>query len=87
MRYNEGATRVILAVDNNRGYAADQIEQTMTLQDLMARLEEAIEMFGPDALIVTHDAGNGYGASYGGINTYADTFTEIEGDEDEEEVL
>ncbi|WP_109210591.1 MULTISPECIES: hypothetical protein [Microbacterium] len=75
--------RVLLAVESNRGYAPDQITDSMTLRDLLNAVEQAIEEYGEDAMVVTHDGGNRYGANYGAISIYADTFTAVETDEDE----
>lgn len=75
MPYTEVETdRVLLAVDNNRGYSADQIQESMTLRDLLHAVEDAIEKYGEDVMVVTHDNANRYGANYGGISIYADTF-------------
>lgn len=73
---------VTLAINGNQGYAADQVENTMTLGDLLSAVKNAIEDFGPDTRVVTHDGGNPYGANYGSIDPYEDTFTPLEDDED-----
>lgn len=72
------AEQVLLAVDNNRGYAPDQITDSMTLRDLLNAVEQAIADFGEDAMVVTLDGGNRYGANFGAISIYADTFTAVE---------
>ena len=64
---------VILAVADAQGYSPRQVRNTMTLYDLQCALEDAIERFGPDARIVT-DNGDRYGATFGGIDPYRDTF-------------
>lgn len=66
--------RVILKVKDRQGYSPEQVTQTMALHDLHRAIEQAIEDFGPDTLIVT-DNGDRYGATFGGIDPYADTFT------------
>lgn len=71
---NESITTVILAVSDGQGYSADQVRDTMTLGDLFRAVEEAMELYGEDARIVT-DNGDRYGATFGGIDTYRDTFT------------
>jgi hypothetical protein len=78
--------RVILKVTDRQGYSPDQVTSTMTLRDLHRAIEQAIEDFGPDVLIVT-DNGDRYGATFGGIDPYADTFTAVEQDEAEEAYL
>ncbi|QDK02562.1 hypothetical protein PP304_gp123 [Gordonia phage Phendrix] len=75
-------TYAILNVSANRGYAADQAESRMTLGDLLAAVENAIGDFGEDAIVVTHDKDNRYGASWGKISAY-ETFAF--GDDDEED--
>ena len=60
-------TRVTLEITNNQGYAPDQVTHTITLGDLQEILTEAINSYGEDAQIITHDGGNKYGANYGGI--------------------
>ena len=75
MPYTEVETdRVILAVENNRGYSEDQIDNSMTLRDLLRAVEDAIAKYGEDVMVVTCDSGNRYGANYGAISVYEDTF-------------
>lgn len=64
--------RVILAVDNNRGYGPEQVPTSMTLADLLALVETAIDEHGEDALVVTKDSGNRYGANWGAVSSYED---------------
>lgn len=73
-------TRAILEISSNEGYSADQVPTALTLGQLMDLLDEAIESYGEDAIIVTRDAGNRYGARWGKI--YADP---IETQDDREE--
>ncbi|AKF14337.1 hypothetical protein SEA_VINCENZO_75 [Mycobacterium phage Vincenzo] len=56
---------VIMATDNNQGYAADQVSTDMTLADLLAAVQEAIDTYGEDAKVVTKDSGQRYGANFG----------------------
>ena len=79
------SNQVILSISNNEGYAADQVRDSMTLVDLRRAIDEAIENFGPDAMIVTEETGNMRGARFGSISTYEDTFSAVEGDEDDED--
>ena len=73
---------VILAISDCQGYSPRQVRDTMTLYDLKRAIEDAMERYGEDALIVT-DNGDRYGATFGGIDPYRDTFTSP--DEGEEE--
>lgn len=79
------ADKVLLSVSNNEGYAADQIDNSMTLRDLYQAIEEAMETYGEDCMIVTKDTGNRYGANFGKIDIYEDTFRSVHGDDDEDE--
>lgn len=76
---------VILAVNDGQGYSADQVRDTMTLYDLKRAIEEAIEIYGEDARIVT-DNGDRYGATFGGIDPYRDTFTPARPEDEDEDV-
>ncbi|QWY84438.1 hypothetical protein SEA_KNOCKER_97 [Mycobacterium phage Knocker] len=74
---------VQMSVDNNQGYAPDQVNPSTTLADLRDAIEDAIEEFGEDALIVTKDTGNRYGARFGRLDGYGDMFTDPEADNDD----
>ena len=73
---------VTMNVTNNQGYGPDQVETRMTLADLLVEVENAIGDFGEDAIVVTHESGNRYGASWGKVSTY-NTFQQAEDNEDE----
>ena len=62
--------KLILTVYPNRGYSAEQVEG-VSLADMAQMIADAIEEYGEDAELVTFDASNGRGASYGCINEYA----------------
>ena len=79
------ARRVVLAVDNNQGYAADQVETRMTLGDLLATIEQAVADFGEDALVVTRDTGNRYGANWGRLDQWAEVADADDEDGDSDE--
>ena len=65
--------KVIIEV-HRKGYATDQIDNTMTVRDLI----EMLEQFEPDALVYTsHDSGY----TFGGINHW--DFDEVEEEEDD----
>lgn len=79
-------TNVVMTIEDRQGYspsqAVEHAGQAMTLGTLLALVEEAIEEHGEDAAVVT-DNGDRYGARFGVVDTYRDTFVVI--DEDEEE--
>lgn len=66
---------VKMAITPNAGYSPDQAENDITLGDLLSAVEDAIERFGEEAKVVTIDAGNRYGASWGHISDWEDMFT------------
>lgn len=72
--------RVVLTVDNNRGYSANQVPTSFTLADLRSLVEVAIDEHGGDAVVVTNDPSNRM-AGWGAIDPYAD----IEASEDEDD--
>ena len=79
-------TILLLAVEDRQGYSPSQIVErvdVMTLYTLRQLVEDAIELYGEDAQIVT-DNGDRYGARFGVLDTYRDTFIPAEADEDEE---
>lgn len=77
---------VIMAIADRQGYSPEQVTNTMTLYDLHRAIEQAMEEFGEDALVVT-DNGDRYGATFGGVDSYRDLFTAAREDEDEEAYL
>ena len=52
-------------IESNLGYSADQIGSPMSLSDLLAAVEDAIENYGEDAQVVLHQVNNRYGANFG----------------------
>ena len=60
------ATRVTLPIDDNQGYGPEQIDTIVTLRDMLEGIQEAIEEFGEDAVVVL-DNGQRYGARYGRV--------------------
>ena len=81
---NDNTKTVILAVNDGQGYSANQVRDTMTLYDLHRAIEEAMEIYGEDARIVT-DNGDRYGATFGGIDPYRDTFTAAFTEDDDDD--
>lgn len=78
--------QVLLSISNNEGYAPDQIHTKMTLGELFQQVQEAIDMFGEDALIVTAETGNQRGARFGSLSSaYGDLFTDADPDGDDDE--
>lgn len=80
---NNTKNRVILNISDNEGYSPDQIDDTITLGDLVAALEEAIEQYGEDARVILNN-GQRYGAKYGSIRPYSNLFEREDEDEDED---
>lgn len=79
--------KLLLDVSPNQGYAADQIEQKLTLGELLEAVKNAISEYGEDAEIVTNDVTNARGAKYGYICQHWGEveFRDPEEDEDDEE--
>ena len=59
----------------NRGYTAGQIDNKMTLGDLLAAVQEAVDEWGEDAELVLHQTNNGRGANYGALAATYDLFS------------
>lgn len=76
--------RIKMNISPNQGYAPDQIENPISLADLLEQVEQAIMEWGEDAIVVTRDASNRYGASYGNLAEGFDLFESAD-DNDEEE--
>ncbi|WAB10112.1 hypothetical protein SEA_GRAVAILLIA_2 [Mycobacterium phage Gravaillia] len=74
--------KVLLNHTGNRGYGADQVTGIITLADLRAAVDEAIEEWGEDAEVVTYQTNNGRGANYGTLDDAAELFTAAEDDDD-----
>jgi hypothetical protein len=62
------ARTVLISIDDNRGYSPEQIETKVTLADMLASVQEAIEQFGEDAKVVLFN-GQQYGAGFGRFQT------------------
>lgn len=60
------ASQVLLNISDNQGYAPDQISTNFTLARLREEVEQAIDVYGADAVIVLNN-GQRYGATYGSI--------------------
>lgn len=60
------AKTVLLGVNDNQGYAPDQIQTEVTLASLLASVQEAIEEYGEDAKVVVAN-GQRYGAGFGSL--------------------
>jgi hypothetical protein len=59
-------TRLVLPIEDNLGYAAEQIETNVTLNELLEAIQEAIQEHGGEAVVVL-DNGQRYGAQFGRI--------------------
>jgi hypothetical protein len=64
-------TRVLLPASTNQGYGPEQISTGATLGELLEALEDAVERYGADALVVL-DQGQRYGAGYGYLPRHGD---------------
>lgn len=77
---------LVLAIEDNQGYsprqAVQRAGQAMTLGELLLLVEQAVDAYGEDAVLVT-DNGDRYGARYGVIDTYRDTFVPATDEDDE----
>ena len=83
---NNQATKIVtLPIHPNSGYNAEQVSSRMTLADLAEMIQDAIEKFGEDSVVVTHDLGNRYGANFGRIDQFQDIELVENDDEDGEE--
>lgn len=73
------ASQVLLNISDNQGYAPDQISTNFTLARLLEEVEQAIEVYGADSVIVLNN-GQRYGATYGSIidSPSADLFYSLE---------
>ncbi|QDF16017.1 hypothetical protein H3N89_gp52 [Microbacterium phage MonChoix] len=60
------AKTVLLGVNDNEGYAPDQIRTEVTLADLLAAVQDAITEHGEDAKVVVSN-GQRYGAGFGSL--------------------
>lgn len=74
--------RVQMNVESNLGYAAGQIDRTITLANLLEQVQDAIELWGEDAEVILHQTNNRYGANYGKLAAY-DLFSSSD-DQDED---
>lgn len=72
----EPQTRILLAIDDNTGYAPSQVHTDLTLGELIASLQEAAEEYGDDALVILNN-GQRYGASFGAFRTMDGEITDI----------
>jgi hypothetical protein len=59
--------RVLMNHQGNLGYGPDQINNPITLNDLLEQIEEAIAEWGGDAEVVAYQTNNGHGANYGSM--------------------
>jgi len=73
----------VLRISNNQGYAADQVTNGVTLGDLLEQIQDAVDQYGDDTLVVTKDFGNRYGANWGSLPRF-DGVT-LNGDDEDEE--
>ncbi|MGX1792277.1 hypothetical protein ACWIDW_04965 [Microbacterium sp. NPDC055312] len=76
------ASQVLLNISDNGGYSPDQINTSFTLGRLLEEVEQAIEVYGADSVIVLNN-GQRYGATYGSIidSEFGDLFYSPEEEE------
>ena len=55
----------------------------MTLADLLEAVQEAIDTYGAEATVVTHDSGNRYGANFGRLDQWGELFADADADPDD----
>jgi hypothetical protein len=84
MARGEG-TRVLMAHQGNLGYAPDQIETSVTLADLLEKVQEAVDEHGEDAVVVLQQTNNGHGANYGKLYSGYGLFEAVEEEFDEDD--
>jgi len=70
-----GRETVLLQVFPNAGYRPAQVGTSVTLADLLAEVQEAIETYGEDALVVTRND-QSRGALYGKVASVGHMFRE-----------
>jgi hypothetical protein len=76
------AQHIILNINDNQGYSPEQVVgSTITLQDLLEAVEQAIADKGGDTKVVLSN-GQRYGAQYGTISQWDNIFAEQDQDED-----
>lgn len=78
----ETETRVVLPLNNNQGYDADQINTDTTLGELHHALTTALNDHGPDVIVVTRDEAQEYGAKWGQVVLEWGTLETVEVDAD-----
>lgn len=75
--------RVLMSHQGHLGYGADQIENPITLGELLEAVQDAVSDWGEDAEVVVQETNNGHGANYGRLYRQMDLFSLAEEDEDE----
>jgi hypothetical protein len=60
--------KVLMNHQGNLGYSAEQIEQSMTLAELLEAVTDAIDQWGDDAEVVMFQTNNGNGANFGKLH-------------------
>lgn len=72
-------------INARTGYTADQVVRgsgAVTLADLLVEIEQAIDEWGDDCMVVTYDETNRFGAPYGKVLLH-DLFDKMDDEEDE----
>ncbi len=76
-------TTVRMNFEGNLGYTPDQIDQKVTLADILAQVQDAIVEWGEDTEVVLYQTNNGRGANYGNVSEYQ-MFDTAKSDDDDE---
>ncbi|WP_460802278.1 hypothetical protein [Microbacterium sp. GXF6406] len=75
---------VLIGVNDNQGYAPDQISTHITLGAVLQSIQDAIDEFGEDAKVVLNN-GQRHGASYGAfVRAYGNALEITDAEQDEE---
>ena len=78
-KMSDTAKVVMMKYSGHQGYGADQIENPMTLGEILEEIQDAITEWGEDAVVVPFETNNGRGASYGKFYKYE--LFELDGEE------
>lgn len=78
------AKTVLISINDNEGYAPDQIITELTLAGMLESIQNAIEEFGSDAKVVLSN-GQYRGAGFGSFQSYGEELVIGDAQPDEED--
>jgi hypothetical protein len=80
---------VIFNISHAEGYAPEEVQdRSITLEQLLHAVEEAVDKFGGEARVVLRDSGNQYGATnYGVISQWVETFEPVILEDEDDDAL